>query len=73
MTKQALIEEIRRLPVEEQIELLGDVWDEIAADSKAVPVPEWHLRELERRLGEPNPEYVSWSEVRHRLDSDENG
>lgn len=26
MTKRALIEEIRRLPIEDQIELLGDVW-----------------------------------------------
>lgn len=71
MTKEALIEEIRRLPIEEQIELLGDVWDEIAADSEAVPVPEWHLRELERRLAEPEPEYVSWDEVRRRLNGDE--
>lgn len=71
MTKQTLIEEIRRLPIEEQIELLGDLWDEIAADSEAVPVPEWHLRELECRLSEPQPEYVSWDEVRRRLSGDE--
>lgn len=73
MTKNALIEEIRRLPVEEQIELLGDVWDEIAADSEAVPVPEWHLREIERRLADTEPEYISWEEVRRRLNGDDRG
>lgn len=69
MTKRALMEEIRRLPLEEQIEFLGDVWDEIA-DSEAVPVPDWHLRELERRLADPRPEYVPWEEVRRRLASE---
>ncbi|CAN5858786.1 hypothetical protein BH20GEM1_BH20GEM1_00740 [soil metagenome] len=69
MMKQALMDEIRRLSIEEQIELLGDVWDEIA-DSEAVPVPEWHLREIERRLAEPEPEYVPWDEVRRRLKGD---
>jgi putative addiction module component (TIGR02574 family) len=67
MTKQALLDEINRLPVEERIELLGEAWDRLAADSDSVPVPEWHLRELERRLAEPNPSYVSWEELRARL------
>jgi putative addiction module component (TIGR02574 family) len=65
MTKQALLDEILRLPVEERIELLGEVCDQLAADS--VPVPKWHLRELERRLAEPNPTYVPWSQVRAQL------
>lgn len=71
MTKRALKEEIHRLPIEEQIELLGDVWDEIA-DSETVPVPEWHLRELERRLADPRPEYIPWDEVRRRVLGDRN-
>lgn len=65
MTKQALLDEILRLPVEERIELLGEVWDHLAADT--VPVPEWHLTELERRLAEPNPTYVPWAELRAQL------
>ena len=67
MTKDALKQEIRRLPVEEQIELLGDVWDEIAADAESVPVPAWHLDELERRLANDDPEFIPWAEVRQRL------
>lgn len=67
MTKQALLAEILRLPPSERIELLGDAWDAVAASPQDVPVPEWHVRELERRLAEPDPKYVSWEEVRQRL------
>ena len=67
MTKQALLSEILRLPLEERIELLGEAWDAIAASPEDVPIPEWHVQELESRLAEPNAEYVSWDEVRERL------
>ena len=69
MTKQALLSEILRLPLEERIELLGEVWDTIAATPEDVPIPEWHVRELEQRLSDPSPEYVPWEEVRARLRS----
>lgn len=67
MTKEALLAEILRLPPEERIDLLSQAWDAIAATPGDVPVPEWHLRELERRLAEPKPRYLSWEEVRDRL------
>lgn len=67
MTKQALLSEILRLPPEERIELLGEAWDAIAVTPEDVPIPEWHVEELERRLAEPEPSYVSWDEVRARL------
>ena len=67
MTKQALLSEILRLPLEERIDLLGEAWDAIAASPEDVPIPEWHVQELERRLADPNAEYVSWEEVRERL------
>ena len=67
MTKQELLAEILRLPVGERIELLGDAWDAVAASPDEVPVPEWHLREIERRLAEPDPRYIPWEEVRQRL------
>ena len=67
MTKQALLTEILRLPLEERIELLGEAWDAIAATPDDVPIPEWHVKELEHRLSDPNPAYVSWEEVRNRL------
>lgn len=67
MTKQALLSEILRLPPEERIELLGEAWDAIAASPEDVPIPEWHVDELERRLAAPDAKYIPWEEVRDRL------
>ena len=67
MTKEALLSEILRLRADERIELLGDAWDAIAAGPEDVPMPEWHLRELEKRLADPAPQYVAWEDVRRRL------
>ncbi len=67
MTRQALLKEILRLPPNERIELLGDAWDAITATPEDVPVPEWHVEELERRLAEPEPKYVPWEDVQNRL------
>ena len=67
LTKQALLTEILRLPPDERIDLLGEAWDAIAASPEDVPIPEWHIQELERRLAEPQPKYVAWEDVRDRL------
>ncbi len=67
MTKEALLSEILRLPPEERVQLLGEAWDAVAATPEDVPIPEWHLRELEKRLAEPEPRHVPWEEVRERL------
>jgi len=71
MTREALLAEILRLSPEERIDLLGDAWDASAASPSEVPVPEWHLDELERRLADPHPKYVSWEEVQERLKGSE--
>ena len=62
-----MLAEILRLPTEERIELLGDAWDAIAASPDKVPVPKWHSDVLEKRLDDPEPQYLSWDEVRERL------
>ena len=62
-----MLAEILRLPPEERIDVLVDAWDAIAASPSEVPVPQWHLDELEKRLSDPEPQYVSWEEVRERL------
>ncbi|WP_437766127.1 addiction module protein [Sorangium sp. So ce281] len=40
------------LTVKEQIEYVQALWERIAAREDAVPVPEWHSAELDRRLAE---------------------
>jgi putative addiction module component (TIGR02574 family) len=68
MTPKALLEEILRLPVDERLQLVEDIWDSIAATPEAVPVPEWHKAELDRRLDHPEPgPSLSWDEVRAKL------
>jgi putative addiction module component (TIGR02574 family) len=62
------------LPVNEQIEYVEALWDRIPVREHAVPLPEAHRAELERRLAEydANPDDVRpWavvqSEVRAEL------
>jgi putative addiction module component (TIGR02574 family) len=38
------------LSVEEQIEYVSSLWDRIASQPEAVPVPDWHWKIIEERL-----------------------
>ena len=69
-----LLEEIRKLSIAERLELVEDVWDSIAAEADALPVPESHRRALARRRQEhrDHPEdVIPWEEVRKQLWSEE--
>lgn len=44
------IPEMARLSTSEKILLLEDLWESIASDQDAVPVPRSHMEELDRRL-----------------------
>ena len=67
MTK-VLLEEILRLPVRERMQLVEEIWDSIAATPEAVPLPEAHRAELDRRLDHPSSDPTrSWDEVRAHL------
>lgn len=69
-----LLDEIRKLSVAERLELVEDVWDSIAAEAGALPVPESHRQELARRRQEhrDHPEdVIPWEEVRAQLWSEE--
>lgn len=44
------IPEIAKLSTPEKILLIEDLWDSIASDESAVPVPQSHMEELDRRL-----------------------
>ena len=63
MTPKALLDEILRLPAEQRLELIEEIWDSLAADAEQVPVPERHRRELDRRLQDPSPKHVSPEEL----------
>jgi putative addiction module component (TIGR02574 family) len=70
MTQNLDPKELRALPVEERLKLIEDLWDSIETDAGALPLPDWHRREIDRRLealetgssvGAP------WEEVRRRI------
>jgi len=44
------IPEISKLSTPEKILLVEDLWDSISSDESAVPVPQSHIDELEKRL-----------------------
>jgi putative addiction module component (TIGR02574 family) len=46
------IAEIRKLPVSERLQLVGEIWDSILDDPDLLPVSNELARELEARLAE---------------------
>ncbi len=67
MTPRALRDEILRLPPEERLQLVEDIWDSLAADVAQIPVPEWHRRELDRRASNASPQHITSEELHARL------
>ena len=58
------------LTVQQRIELIGELWDGIPDSIEALPVPDWHREELDRRLAaaEADPDAaVPWEEVKRKL------
>ena len=61
---------IERLTVEQRLELVGLIWDSVTAGGVPSPIPEWHRRELERRIAAADADpgaALPWAEVRARL------
>jgi putative addiction module component (TIGR02574 family) len=61
---------IAHLDSTERLELIGLIWDSILESETSLPLPEWHLRELERRRAnaEASPEAgIPWEVVKDRL------
>ena len=68
MTPKALRQEILQLPPAERMELVEEIWDSLAVTPEAVPVPDWHRAELDRRLDAPaSAPDLSPEELRARL------
>jgi len=61
---------IFELSPSEKIQLVEDLWDDIASTSEEVPVHDWQIQELDRRkrnlLANRGSE-LSWQEVRRRV------
>ena len=58
---------IDRLPLEERLALVEEIWDSIAADAGALPLSDAQRRELEKRIAEDDahPEDITpWEQVK---------
>jgi putative addiction module component (TIGR02574 family) len=58
------------LPPSEKLQLVEDLWDDLAATPDAVPVHAWQKEELERRKAnlQSNPATgLGWEEVKRRV------
>lgn len=56
----------------EKLQLVEDLWDDLAADSEAIPIHDWQKKELARRRQNlmKNPASgLNWEEVKRRLRS----
>jgi putative addiction module component (TIGR02574 family) len=64
------IDDLRKLPVHERLELVEILWDSIAADAHLLPLSDQQAEELDRRLadhGASPAAATSWDEVRDRM------
>jgi len=68
MTPNALLDEILRLPPEQRLKLVEEVWDSLASSPDTVAVPAWHREELDLRMADPNEQAtIPWQDVQARL------
>jgi putative addiction module component (TIGR02574 family) len=61
---------LRALPLEQRLKLIEDLWDSIEADTDALPLPDWHRAEIDRRLDALDTGAsvgAPWEEVRRRI------
>ncbi|MBI5185253.1 MAG: addiction module protein [Nitrospinae bacterium] len=68
--KQITVSDIAKMPIQERISLVEDIWDSIAELPETVEIPDWQKAELDKRLEayHKNPNAGSpWSEVKKRI------
>lgn len=62
--------DITKLSFTERLQLVEDLWDSLEDDQDTIPIPDWHVEELKRRLEayRADPDAGStWDEVRERI------
>src|SRR5437773_7341118 len=63
---------VDELSVPQKLAMIGVLWDSIPDSLEALPVPEWHQQELERRLAEADADPgagIPWEQVKRRVSS----
>jgi putative addiction module component (TIGR02574 family) len=58
------------LSVPEKLQLVSELWEQIAESDESLPIPDWQKEELDRRKKnlEANPQSgIPWEEARRRI------
>lgn len=66
------IPQIEKLSIPEKILLVEDLWDNISSEESAIPVPQSHMTELDRRLVKHKSmpgELLSLDDLQKRIES----
>ncbi|MEX1223811.1 MAG: addiction module protein, partial [Pirellulales bacterium] len=69
------IDQLSKLPIGEQLEIVQDLWDNIASTRESMPIQEWHREIVQSRLaGSVNDESgltreEVWNQVDQKRDS----
>lgn len=66
------IESVFDLSPAEKLQLVEDLWDDLAATPENVPIHDWQIQELERRrenLRKNPASGLSWEEVQRKVRS----
>ena len=61
---------ILHLPIPEQLQIVEDLWDHIAASKESLPVPDWQKEELDRRKSKfaVNPSSaICWEDAKKQI------
>ncbi len=67
MTTTELSAAIRKLSVEQRLELIGDIWDSLDAEHESLEMTETQRRELDRRLEDADRsphDFMDWGDVK---------
>ena len=73
MAEDLSLADVLKLSVAERIQLVGDIWDSIAAVPEAVPLSNAQRAELDRRLDAYHRDPTAgspWDDVRQRIRGD---
>jgi putative addiction module component (TIGR02574 family) len=64
------IAELKKLPLNEKLQIIEVLWEDLRNQEEAVPVPEWHKKMLDERLKaveEGREEILEWDDIKHDL------
>ena len=70
MSQHTAITDLIGLPVTERLELIEQLWDSLDSEAGALPLPDWHREEIDKRidaLDDGTSKGATWDEVRRRI------